>query len=322
MKAVVYERYGTPDDLELREVEEPTPADDEVLVEVRAASLNSWDWDLLRGEPWIVRVDGLFKPKRNILGCDIAGEVEAVGSGVTDLAPGDQVFGDISGCGWGGFAERVCARADLLARKSERMSFEQAAALPQAGVLALQGLYGRRPIEPGHEILLNGAGGGVGTLGLQTARADGAEVTAVDRADKLELLRSLGADHVVDYAEQDYTRTGRRYDLILDVVAHRSFFDYKRALKPGGIFAFVGGSMSLMLPILTLGPLVSLTSNKKLAVVVHRPNRGDLDRLTALFEDGVIEPVIDRVFELADTAEAFRYFGEGSFKGKIVIEVS
>lgn len=322
MKAIVYYRYGSPDVLQVQDVPKPVPTKDEVLVKVHAASINSWDWDLVKGNHLLLRLlGGLTKPRHKVLGADVAGRVEAAGSDVTQFKPGDEVFGDIAGSGFGGFAKYVCVPEKLLAKKSRHMSFEQAAALPQAGLLALQGLRYKGTIEAGQKVLINGAGGGVGTLALQYAKLCGAEVTCVDKEEKFEMLRSLGADHFIDYTKEDYTRNGQQYDRILDVIAHRMVADYKRALKPGGVFAMIGGSMGgLLLKLMLLGPLLS-TGGKKLGIMGYRPTRKDLDELTALFESGKVIPVIDKVYPLAETAEAFRYFGTGNVKGKVVIVV-
>ena len=321
MKAIVCTKYGSPDVLQLREVEKPAPKDNEVLVKVHAASVNSWDWDLLRGVPLASRIGGGLKPKYRILGADIAGRIEEVGRNTKRLQPGDEVFGDISGCGWGGFAEYVCARENVLALKPDSMTFEQAAAVPQAGVLALQGLRYGRQVRPGQKVLINGAGGGVGTFAVQMAKSFGAEVTAVDSVEKLEMLRAIGADHVIDYTREDFTRTGRRYERILDVVADRSVFDYRRALNPNGTFVFVGGSMAAAFQALFLGPFISITGGKKMGILLHKPNSNDLIFLNELFEAGSVVPVIDRRYPLREVPEAFRYFGEGHVQGKVVITV-
>jgi NADPH:quinone reductase-like Zn-dependent oxidoreductase len=266
---------------------------------------------------------GLFKPRHQVLGADIAGVVEAVGEGTKDFQPGDEVYGDIAGAGFGGFAEYAVIPERLLAKKSPQMSFEQAAALPQAGLLALQGLRYKKPLQPGQELLINGAGGGVGTLALQYAKSIGATVTCVDKQEKFALLRSLGADHLIDYTREDYTRNAERYDYILDVIAHRSAGDYKRALKPGGVFAMIGGSMGgLLIQMMLIQPTLSRFSKKKLGIMGYRADRKGLDELTRLFEKKVITPVIDKSFPLEETADAFRYFGKGNFKGKIIIRVA
>lgn len=324
MKAIVYTKYGSPAMLQLKEVDKPTPKEDEVLIKVYASSVNSWDWDLLKGKPFLVRmIGGLWKPRHKILGADIAGKVESVGSNVREFQTGDEVFGDIAGSGFGGFAEYVAVPEKLLARKSSAMTFEQSAALPQAGLLALQGLCHKGTIKQGQEILINGAGGGVGTIALQYAKSLGAIVTCVDKAEKFELLRSLGADHLIDYTKENYTRNGLQYDRILDVIAHRSVFDYKRALKPGGTFTMIGGSMGgLLLIFLFFGSLISRLGSKKLGIMGYKPNRKDLEYLNQLFEEGKLVTIIDKCFPLQEVPAAFQYFGSGDFKGKIVISVA
>ncbi|MGD0550094.1 MAG: NAD(P)-dependent alcohol dehydrogenase [Candidatus Bathyarchaeia archaeon] len=321
MKAIVCTKYGSPDVLQLKEVAKPIPEDNEVLVEVHAASVNDWDWGLLRGKPFLNRLlFGLLKPKIKILGCDIAGRVEAVGRNVKQFQPGDEVFGDISGCGWGGFAEYVCARENALALKPASMTFEEAAAVPQAAVLALQGLRDKGQIQPGQKALINGAGGGVGTFAVQIAKSFGAEVTGVDSTRKLDMVRSIGADQVIDYTQEDFTQSGQRYDLILDVAAYHSIFDYKRALSPRGIYVMVGGSTARIFQAMFLGPLISMTGSKKMGILMHKPNK-DLAFMKELFEAGKVVPVIDGRYPLSEVPEALRYFGEGHAKGKIVITV-
>ena len=318
MKAIVYTNYGLPDVLQLREVEKPIPGDIEVLVNVKAASLNSWDWDLLRGKPYIVRLWGLLQPKYQIPGADIAGHVVATGNKVTRFQPGDEVFGDLCSCEWGGFAEYACAKEHDLELKSSGMTFEQAAAIPQAGVMALQGIRDHGKVKPGQKVCINGAGGGVGTFAIQMAKSFGAEVTAVDHTNKLEAMRSIGADHVIDYTQEDFTKTGHRYDLILDVVGHHSIFDYQRALSPKGMYRMVGGNGALILQAMLLGPLISMTGKKKLGILAHEPNK-DLKYINELFEDGKVIPVIDRSYPLTDVDEAFRYYGKGQVQGKVII---
>lgn len=323
MKAIVYTKYGSPEVLHLAEVEKPIPKEGEILVKIYASSVNSWDWGQLRGKELITRIlAGLFKPRRKILGCDIAGRVEEVGSNVKDFQPGDEVFGDIAAGGFGGFAEYVAVPEKLLARKSPAMSFEQSAALPQVGLLSLQGLRHKGTIQQGQQLLINGAGGGVGTLALQYAKLLGAEVTCVDSAEKFDLLRSLGADHLIDYKKEDYTRNGREYDRILDVIALRSVSDYKRALKPGGIFVMIGGSMNglFILHILS-GSILSRFGNKKICLMGYKPNRKDLEYLNLLFEEGKVVPVIDRSYPLQEVPAALQHLGDGHVKGKIVIAI-
>ncbi|MFD2445545.1 NAD(P)-dependent alcohol dehydrogenase [Bacillus sp. CGMCC 1.16607] len=319
MKAIVYNEYGTADVLKLKEVNIPAIKDNEVLVKVHAVSVNSWDWDLLRGKPFLARLGGLNKPKFKILGADIAGKVEAIGSGVKQFMPGDAVFGDISWCGWGGFAEYVSVREDALTLKPDVMTFEEAAAIPQAAVLALQGIRDKGQIKEGQKVLINGAGGGVGTFALQIAKLYGAEVTCVDRASKLDMLQSLGADHVLDYTREDFIQKGQCYDLILDVVGSRSIFNYKRILNPKGTYVMVGGPLSLILQLVIFGPLISKVASKNMNILFHRPNQNDQNVLKELFLIGSVKPVIDRQFSLSEVGKAIQYLGEGHAKGKVVI---
>jgi len=320
MEAIVYEKYGLSDVLQLKEVEKPVPRDNEALVKVRASSMNDWDWALLRGKPFMNRLSaGLLKPKRiKILGADIAGLVEAVGRKVVQFKPGDEVFGDLSGCGFGGFAEYVCARESALVLKPASLTFEEAAAVPQGGILALQGLHSKGSLQSGQRILINGAGGGAGTFAVQIAKYIGAEVTGVDSTIKLDIMRSVGADHVIDYTQEDFTKMGRLYDRILDFAAYHSVFDYKRALSPNGIYVIVGGSTSRILQIACLGILISLITKKKMGLLLHKQNKG-LDFMNDLLETGKVKPVIDKVYPLKEAPEAMQYFGEGLARGKVVI---
>lgn len=321
MKAIVFNQYGSPDVLELQEAERPVPADEEVLIRVHAASVNDWDWGALHGDSFVNRlIFGLLKPKKHILGSDVAGRVEAVGKRVHRFQPGDQVFGDLSGR-WGGFAEYVCAPERSLAPMAPGMTFEAAAAIPQAGLLALQGLQVMGPMQPGQRLLINGAGGGVGTFAIQMAKRDGVEVTAVDRSEKWELLRSLGADHVLDYTQEDFTRNGERYDFILDVKTIRSIFDCAGALSPKGTYVTVGGSTARLLQALLVGPCISLLKHKKIRILALKPNQG-LATLNEWFEAGKVVPVIDGPYTFSEVPRAFRHFGEGKHKGKVVITVT
>lgn len=317
----MYTPNGYPDVFQLKEVEKPTPKDNEVLVKVRAASVNSWDWDYMKGT-FLIRLSGLLKPIYRILGADIAGIVEEVGKNVKELSPGDEVFGDISVSGWGGFAEYVCVRENILALKPDSMTFEEAAAIPQAAVLALQGLNHNRQIQPGQKVLINGAGGGVGTFAIQIAKSLGAEVTGVDKTGKMDMMRSLGADHVIDYTKEDFTKSGKHYDFIFDVAAYHSVFDYKRVLNPNGKYVMIGGSTGRIFQIMFLAPLISRFGSKEMGVLMHRPNKKDLNKLKELFEAGKVMPVIDRHYPLSEVAEAFRNFGEGQVIGKLVIKVA
>jgi NADPH:quinone reductase-like Zn-dependent oxidoreductase len=322
MKAIVFRKYGSTDVLHLEEVDKPTPGADEALVKVHAVSINSWDSQLLAGKPFVNRIlFGLRKPKKiNILGCDIAGQVEAVGSDVRRLKSGDEVFGDLSAGRWGGFAEYVCAREKALTLKPAGMTFEQAAATPQAAVIALQGLSGKVRIQPGQKVLINGAGGSAGSFAVQIAKSYGAEVTGVDSTEKLDMMRSIGADHVIDFTQEDFTRNGQRYDVILDMEAHHSLRDYRRALSPAGTYLVAGGSLALALRVLLLGPWFSLFGEKRMRVLALKQNK-DMAVLNELFEAGKVVSVIDKSYSLTEVPEALRYFGDGHARGKIVITI-
>ena len=319
MKAIVYTEYGTADALEFMEIDKPIPKDDEVLIKVYAASINDWDWGLLQGAPFANRLlNGLRKPKKiKILGSDIAGRIEAIGKKVELFQPGDEVFGDLTGT-WGGFAEYVCARENVLSLKLASMTFEEAAAIPQAGVLAVQGLRDKGQIHSGQKLLINGAGGGVGTFGIQIAKIYSNEVSGVDSSGKLDMMRSIGFDHVIDYMKEDFTRNEQCYDLILDNKMNRSVFDYIRALNPNGIYITTGGSAARFLQAFLLSPLISMFSTKSIRFVFLKPNK-DLAYLNELFEAGKVKPVIDGPYKLREVPEAIRYFGEGNHKGKVII---
>ena len=320
MKAVVYTQYGPPGVLGLKEVTKPIPRDDEVLVKVRAVSVNRSDWEGLRGEPLYARMGGLLRPRQQILGSDVAGRVEMAGRNVRRLQPGDEVFGDILPR-LGGFAEYVCARESAFALKPAGMTFEEAAAIPQAAVIALQGIRDKGRVQPGQKVLISGAGGGAGTFAVQLAKLYGAEVTGVDNSGKLDFMRSLGADHVIDYAREDFTKNGERYDLILDVVAHRSVFAYRRALRPNGSYFLAGGSVATIFQILLLGPWIRATTGKRIRILAVQPNTEDVDLIKELIEAGKVTPVIDRTYPLSEVPEAIGYVGEGHARGKVVITV-
>lgn len=318
MRAAVYRRYGGP--LTVEEVARPVPRAGQVLVEVAAASVNSWDWDQLVGTPQ-GRLANLLRPANPILGADVAGRVVAVGEGVSGFAQGDELFGDISGCGWGGFAEYAAADADCLVAKPAGMSFEQAAAIPQAGLLALQALRKAQPGR-GDKVLVIGAGGGMGTFAVQMARMAEADVTGVDRASKLELIRSLGAGRAIDFAETHPLRTGDRYDIMVDAVARYSPTDYLRALKPGGRLVVVGGRSMTLLQVAIGGGLISLVSDRRLGLLVWRTDTGDLEEMKRLFAAGSVVPVIERTYPLEETADAIAHLGEGRALGKIVVTMA
>jgi NADPH:quinone reductase-like Zn-dependent oxidoreductase len=320
MKAIVYTEYGSPDVLQLRDVPRPVPKDDEVLIKIHAVSLNRSDWEGLTGEPLYARIGGLRTPRRQILGSDIAGRVEVVGKNNTQFRPGDEVFGEMAAYR-GGFAEYVCARGNLLALKPARLSFEEAAAIPQSGVIALQGIRDKGHVQLGRKVLINGGGGGSGMFAIQLAKMYGAHVTGVDNTDKQDFMRSLGADEVIDYTHEDFTSNGKQYDLILDLIAYRSVFQYQRALTPNGIYFAVGGSVATFLEILFLGPLIRIRTGNTLRVLAVRRSRTNLQAITEMCESGKVAPVIDKRYPLSEVPEALRYLGEGHAKGKLVITV-
>ncbi len=320
MRAVVYEKYGPPDVLEYTEVEQPVPKEDEVLIEVRAASLNAFDWHLLRGRPFVARLSGgLFKPRNPILGEDIAGRIAAVGRKVERFKPGDEVFGDLASCGSGGFAEYARARENVLALKPAGLTFEQAAAVPMAALTALQGLRDKGRIRAGQKVLIYGASGGVGTFAVQIAKSFGADVTAVCGPASQDTVRSLGPDRVLDYTRGDFAGDGRRYDLILAVNGFRPLSDYARALRPGGIYVAVGGSDAQVFQALLRGPWRSIGRRRTMGVLIMRTNPKDLDFIAGLLEAGTIRTVIDRCYPLSEVADAVRYLEEGHARGKVVI---
>jgi len=317
MKAVVYTRYGSPEVLRFTEVEKPAPRDNEVLVKVRAVSLNRSDWEALRGKPLYARIMGPLRPRHHILGSDIAGRVEAAGRATTSFQPGDEVFADILSS-MGGFAEYVCVPERALAPMPAGMTFEEAAALPQAGAIALQGIWDTGQVQPGQKVLINGAGGGAGMYAVQLAKLGGAEVTGVDNPEKLEFMRSLGADHVIDYTRADFTSNGRSYDLILDLAAHRSALAYQGSLVAGGRYLYVGGSAATLLQVLLIGPLLGRAEGKKLRLLAVRSGAQRLAPMVGLCQAGKIATVIDRRYRLREVPEALRYLGEGHAKGKLV----
>jgi NADPH:quinone reductase-like Zn-dependent oxidoreductase len=320
MRAIAHSTYGPPEIVELREVEKPLPKDDEMLVRVHAASVNRSDWEALTGTPLYARMNGLRTPRLQILGSDVAGTVEAVGRLHTHFKPGDEVVGEMENYA-GGFADFVCSRGRDWVLKPPGLTFEQAAAIPQAAVIALQGLRDRGAVRRGESVLINGAGGGAGTFAVQLAKAYGAEVTAVDHGSKLEFLRSIGADHGIDYTAQDFTSTGRTYDVILDVIADRGAIAYARALKRGGRYYAAGGSVATFMGMLFAGPWLSLARDKRVRVLAVRRNRKDLETVMAMCSSGELVPQIERTWELEDAAEALRWLGEGKARGKLVVRV-
>lgn len=321
MHAMVYTRYGSPDVLQFKVVEKPTPKADEVLVKVHATSVNAADIDWLRGA-FLIRLGGLLKPVHKILGSDVAGRVEAVGQHVTDFKVGDEVFADLTDAGFGAFAEYACVPAEILAHKPINLTFEQAASVPSAGVIALQSLRGENPIQAGEKILINGAGGSVGTFAIQLAKLWGAEVTAVDKASKLAMLRSIGADDVIDYAEQDFTKMGRRYDRIIELVGRRSIFDYRRALTDNGRYLLVGGTVSAIFQAFFVGAWISKRGRQQMGVFMLKVNKQDLSFMTELLEANNITPIIDKQYTFNELPQAIRHLESGSAQGKIVVSIA
>jgi NADPH:quinone reductase-like Zn-dependent oxidoreductase len=321
MKAVVFQRYGSPDVLELREIDKPVLKDDAVLIRVRATSVNPLDWHGMRGSPYIMRVSGgLSKPKENALGADVAGEVEAVGQSVTQVKPADEVFG-MSSRTW---AEYARVSAEGIVPKPANLTFEQAAAVPVAATTALQGLRDRGRIQPGQKVLINGAAGGVGTFAVQIAKSFGAEVTGVCSARNVDMVRSIGADHVVDYTHEDFTRSAERYDLVFDVAGSRSLSSTRRVLTPKGILVLAGGTGGGLLGPLTRfvkGLVLTRFVSQEVVPFLAKRNRDDLMFLRELIEAGKVTPVIDRRYPLNEIADAMRYVEEGHARGKVVITV-
>jgi NADPH:quinone reductase-like Zn-dependent oxidoreductase len=321
VKAVVYRRYGSPDVLEYEEIDRPTPGDDEVLIRVHAASVNPFDRHLIRGEPYVVRfIMGLSKSKVKRPGVDVSGLVEATGRNVTRFRPGDEVFGSCRGS----FAEYVCAPESALVTKPGNVTFEQAASVPVAGYTALQALRNKGHIRPGQKVLINGASGGVGTFAVQIAKSFGADVTGVCSTRNVEMVRSIGADQVIDYTREDFTRSGRLYDLVIDNAGNHSLSACRRVLSPTGVWVMVGGPYRGAIPLLArvIGTTVSsLFSSRKVGMVMARGNREDLAVLSDLLEAGKVTPVIDRVYRLSEAADAVRYLEQGHARGKVVIAI-
>jgi NADPH:quinone reductase-like Zn-dependent oxidoreductase len=322
MKAIVYYTYGPPDVLKCEEIEKPTPGDNEVLIKVRAASVNPADWHFIRGSPYLVRiVAGLRKPKNKRLGFDVAGQVEAVGRNVTQFKPGDQVFGSCRGA----FAEYACASESAVVMKPTNVTFEQAASVPIAAYTALQGVRDKGHIRPGHKVLINGAAGGVGTFAVQVAKSFGADVTGVCSTRNVDMVRSIGAGRVIDYTQEDFTKSGQRYDIILDCVGNHSLSAFKGVLTPKGIYVGVGGASdpwmiaSLARAITALA--LSWFTSEKMVMILAKLNKEDLTTMHELMATGKVKPVIDRRYSLSEVPEAIRYLEEGHARGKVVITV-
>lgn len=316
MKAIVYTKFGSPDVLQLKEVEKPIPGDHEILIKIRAASANAYDWRHVRADPFLIRLmgAGLLKPTHRILGADMAGQVEAAGSKVTQFHPGDDVFGEGR---YGGFAEYACVDENRFVLKPAGLTFEEAAAAPMAALTALQALRDKGRIRAGQKVLINGASGGVGSFAVQIAKAFGTEVTGVCSTAKMDFVRSIGADHVIDYTREDITGNRLQYDLIFDIAAYRSISAYKRILSPGGIYVLAGGSMARILQLM----LISLTGVKNMGIIVANVNQKDLLFITELIKEGKVKSMIDKSYPLSETAWALRYLEEGHARGKVVITV-
>ncbi len=323
MKAIVQTAYGSPDVLSLQEVDKPLVTANSVLVRVRAASVNAGDWHLMRGDPFISRLmfGGILQPKFKTLGVDVAGQVEAIGTDVTQFQVGDEVFGDLSECGFGTFAEYVCVTEAALVMKPANLSFEQAATVPCAALTALQGLRDCGQIRPGQKILINGASGGVGSFAVQISKALGAEVTAVCSTNKMEMMRSIGADHIIDYTRTDITKNGQAYDLILDAAAYRSAFDYSPILTSKGTYVLVGGSTARLFQVLLFGALIPKISGRKVQCLASKPNQADLAILRDFLATGKIVPFIDRTYNLSEVPMAIRQLEQRQVRGKIAISI-
>lgn len=319
MKSMIYTQYGSPDVLQYKEVDKPVPADDELLIQVHAASVNYGDMILVSGKPYIARLMGygLLKPKVPILGTDIAGLVEAVGKNVTQFQPGDAVFGDISACGFGAFAEYATATEQAVVLKPANVRFEQAAAVPQAAVVALQGLRTKGYIQPGQKVLVIGASGGVGTFAIQIAKSFGTEVTGVCSTSNVDAVYAIGADDVIDYTQEDFAANGRQYDLIFDIVANRPIADYLHALTPAGNYVACAFNPTALF----FGRFITMKTDQRVTALSHKPNQADLMFVQRLLEEGKVFPVIDRCYPLDELAEAMRYLKQGRHRGKIVITV-
>jgi len=319
MKVMIYEKYGPPEVLLLKEIEKPIPKDHEVLIKIHAASITFGDLAAVKGEPFMVRFTlGLREPKYKTPGKDVAGEVEAVGANVKEFKVGDAVFGDLSECGWGAYAEYVSVPENAIVHKPANSSFEEAAAVPESAVVALQGLRNLGQIQSGQKVLINGASGGIGTFAVQIAKSFGTHVTGVCSTRNLDLVRSIGADQVIDYTKEDFTLNGQLYDLILATAGYRSLFGYRRALAPNGHYVATGGEMAQIFQPMLLGPWLS-TGGRKMTNLAMKPNKNDLTFVKDLIEDGKVKPVIDKCFQLNEVPEAFRYYGQGRSRGKVVV---
>lgn len=321
MKAAVFTKYGSPNVLQIKEVEKPSPKENEVLIKIFATAVNDYDWSMVRGKPYLYRLMyGILKPKRQIPGMELSGVIEALGANATLFKVGDAVYGDISNYGFGSFAEFISIDEKALISKPDKMSFEQAAATSHASMLAVQALIDIGKVQKEQKILINGAGGGFGLFALQLAKLYNTEVTGVDSGDKLDMMKDMGFDHIIDYKKEDFSKNGNLYDLILDAKTNRSTFDYLKVLKPKGKYVTVGGEIIRLLQMFILKKLISLFSKKSVNIVALKPNK-DLDYINKLFEDGKVKPFIDGPYKLEELPNAVTYFGEGKHKGKVVISL-
>jgi NADPH:quinone reductase-like Zn-dependent oxidoreductase len=321
MQAIVYETYGSPDVLRLTELPTPTPTANQILIKIHACSINGSDRENLIGRPLYARITGLRKPGNPILGSDVAGTVVAVGKDHTGFQVGDAVFGELPGY-HGGFAEYVCTSGETLARKPANLTFAQAAAIPQAGAIALQGIREQGQVQPGQQVLINGAGGSAGSFAIQLAKRAGAEVTGVDGPHQLDFMRALGADHVIDYTQEEFTTNGKTYDLILDMVAHRAVFALPRALRPNGTYYVTGGAVGVLLQTLLFGGLIKRMQGKHVRILFVPQSQTDTLSMAELCATGEITPMIDREFPLEEVPDAMRYIAAGQAKGKVVIKIA
>jgi NADPH:quinone reductase-like Zn-dependent oxidoreductase len=321
MKAIILSKYGTPQDLDYREVATPEPRANQILVRIYASAINDWELGLIAGEPFFMRMFlGFTRPKLRIIGCDVAGRVESIGAQITRFKQGDEVYGDLSGARFGAFAEHVCVPEDAIELKPRNVSFDEAAALPHAGCLALQGLRDLGRLDAGQSVLINGAGGGVGAVGIPYAKLYGAHVTGVDSGRKIDFMLSLGCDEVIDYTQTDFTKSGRQYDLILDTKTSRSPFSHAKALKPGGSYVTVGGSMPRIVQMLLMGWWIKHLGNKHMKLLGLKPNRG-LKDITELVETGAVTPRVGEVFPLQNVVQALDTFAASTHTGKIVLSI-
>lgn len=320
MRALVFTKYGSPEVLQLKEIVKPTPKENEVLVKIHATAVNDYDWSMIRGKPYLYRLlYGILKPKHQTPGMELAGTIEGLGANTNLFKIGDAVYGDISQYGFGSFAEYVCTNEKALTLKPIQMSFEEAASIPHAAMLAVQGLIDIGQLQKRQKILINGAGGGMGTYALQIAKLYDAEVTGVDTGNKLKMMKELGFDHIIDYKKENFTNNKQSYDLILDAKTTRSTFQYLKALNPSGKYVTVGGYLNRLFPLLILKPLISIISKKSVHIVALKPNK-DLEYINELFSAGKIKPVIDGPYKLNEVPRLIQYFGEGRHQGKIIIK--